>query len=344
MRFTPRTLSEPEKTPKIGVLLTNLGTPEAPEKAAVRTYLKEFLWDPRVVEIPRPVWWLILNAIVLNVRPKRSAAAYSTIWTQEGSPLMVHTRAQAEAIKEKLTDIYHDNIVVDFAMRYGKPSISSVLNAMLEQGVDRLLVLPLYPQYSCATTASTFDAISQDFMARRALPQLRFIADYHDHPGYIAALAQSVRRHQAQSGAAQKLLLSFHGEPQSYVDQGARYYQQCERTGELLAAELKLAPDAYAITYQSRFGAAKWLQPYTDETLKAWGAEGIKSVQVLCPGFSSDCLETLEEIAMENCEYFLEAGGESFDYIPCLNSDEGHIDALTSLIRDNLSGWPATTS
>jgi len=328
-----------EQAPKVGILLTNLGTPQAPEKKPLRTYLKQFLSDPRVVEVPRLLWWFILNGVILNIRPARSAAAYKTVWTERGSPLMFHSRDQAEALRSVISEQFGDKVMVDFAMRYGSPAIPDVLQNMLQQGVRKLLVLPLYPQYSGATTASTFDAIAEDFTARRWLPDLRFISHYHDHPAYITALADSIRAFRAQHGSADKLLFSYHGEPQKYLDRGDPYHCECLKTSRLVAEELGLHKEEYTSAFQSRFGREEWLKPYTDETLKGFPQQGIKSVQVICPGFSADCLETLEEIAVENRDYFLEAGGEDFVYIPCLNSSPGHISCLETIVKEHLQGW-----
>ena len=324
-----------EQQPRVGILVTNLGTPQAPEKRAVRTYLKQFLSDPRVVEVPRAIWWFILNGIILNIRPARSAAAYRTVWTDEGSPLLLHTRDQADALAAR----FANDAIVDFAMRYGEPAIPDVLQSMLDRGVRKLLVLPLYPQYSGATTASTFDAIAEDFTGRRWLPELRFVTHYHDHPAYITALADSIRAYRDQHGSADKLLFSYHGEPKRYLTEGDPYHCECLKTTRLVAEQLGLAEADFSSSFQSRFGREEWLKPYTDETLKALPGEGVASVQVVCPGFSADCLETLEEIAVENRDYFLEAGGAKFDYIPCLNSSQGHIDALETVARQHLQGW-----
>ncbi|MBT3409666.1 MAG: ferrochelatase [Halieaceae bacterium] len=329
---------------RVGVLVTNLGTPQAPTRAALRTYLKQFLADPRVVEVPRLIWWFILNGIILNLRPARSAKAYASVWTEQGSPLMVHTQAQATKLKHSLEGLYGEDIVVDFAMRYGSPSIDSVLQSMLERGVRKLLVMPLYPQYSGPTTGSTFDAIAADFKHRRWLPQLRFISQYCDHPGYIAALAASIQTYRAEHGEAEKLVFSYHGEPMRYLEQGDPYHCQCLKTTRLVAEILGLADDEYLSCFQSRFGREEWLKPYTDATLKELAGNGTKSVQVICPGFSADCLETIEEIGIENRDYFIEAGGESFHYIPCLNDEQGHIEALTQLAVENLRGWLESAS
>ncbi len=324
---------------KLGVLITNLGTPEAPTKAALKPYLKEFLSDPRVVEVPRLLWQIILNGVILNIRPKRSAEAYATVWTDKGSPLLFHTQDQRDRINEQLQQEYGDNIVVEFAMRYGNPSIANVVDKMLEQGVRKLVVLPLYPQYSASTTGSTFDAIAHDFLSRRWLPELRFINHYHDDERYIDALVASVKAHWEKHGKADKLIFTYHGIPLRYLKNGDPYHCECYKTTRLVAEKLELNAEQYLTTFQSRFGREEWLKPYTDETLKSLPAQGIKSVQMICPGFSSDCLETIEEIGEENREYFMESGGENYEYIPCLNSTEQHIDALVGLIKDNLHGW-----
>jgi len=328
-----------EQQARVGILLTNLGTPQAPERAALRTYLKEFLSDPRVVEIPRLLWWFILHGIILNIRPGRSAHSYRSVWTERGSPLLFHTQDQADALRERLNSEHGEAVMVEFAMRYGEPSIPDVLQSMLQRGVRKLLVLPLYPQYSGATTGSTFDALAADFTQRRWLPELRFISHYHDHPAYVSAIAESIRAHRAQHGTANLLLFSYHGVPQRYLDEGDPYHCECLKTSRLVATELGSQQEDYKTTFQSRFGREEWLKPYTDATLKTLPGEGIKSVQVISPGFSADCLETLEELAVENCEYFMKAGGETYQYIPCLNSSPAHIDALESIVNDHLRGW-----
>ena len=339
MRYPANDTFKHAQPPKLGVLITNLGTPERAEKKDVRRFLREFLSDPRVVEIPRLVWLPILYGIILNVRPARSAAAYRKIWTDSGSPLMLHTQDQAKGLQQVLAAHHGEDIVVDYAMRYGQPSLPSVLQRMQEQGVDRLVVLPLYPHYSCATTGSTFDAIAADFRQRRWIPDFQFIGSYHDHPEFIKAMANSIRRFRDQHGSADKLVFSYHGEPKRYLDQGDPYHCQCLKTTRLIAQELGLAKDSYISTFQSRFGKAEWLRPYTDETLEQLPKEGTESVQVICPGFSADCLETLEEIAMENRDVFIEAGGKDFNYIPCLNSDADHIAALAAIVEERLACW-----
>jgi protoporphyrin/coproporphyrin ferrochelatase len=328
-----------EQLPRVGILLTNLGTPLAPEKKALRAYLKEFLWDPRVVEMPRPIWWFILHGVILNIRPARSAASYRSVWTQRGSPLLFHTQDQADALRETMTRQFGDRVIVEFAMRYGAPSIPDVLQGMLQGGVRQLLVLPLYPQYSGATTGSTFDALAADFTHRRWLPELRFINHYHDHPAYISAVADSVRAYRMEHGSADTLLFSYHGVPQSYLDEGDPYHCECLKTSRLVAEELGLKETDYQTTFQSRFGRQEWLKPYTDVTLKGLPAQGVKRVQVICPGFAADCLETLEELAVENRDHFLAAGGERYQYIPCLNSTPQHIAALASIANEHLAGW-----
>lgn len=324
---------------RIGVLVTNLGTPDEPTPKALRRYLKEFLWDPRVVEVPRPIWWMVLNLIILNIRPRRSAEAYQTVWTDGGSPLLIHTRNQANAIRERLQAQYGERVVVDFAMRYGNPSIESVLDKMQAQGVRKLVVLPLYPQYSASTSGSTFDAVAADFQKRRWIPDFRFIRSYLENDNYIDAMAQRVQRHWDEHGRTDLLLLSYHGVPKRYLLSGDPYHCECHKTSRLLAERLGLKEGEYKTTFQSRFGREEWLKPYTDETLKALPGEGVKSVQVFCPGFSSDCLETIEEIGEENREYFMESGGERYEYITALNDESAHIDALEDVIRTEVGHW-----
>ena len=328
-----------DQATRTGVLLVNLGTPEAPERAAVRRYLKEFLWDPRVVEMARPIWWLVLNGIILNTRPARSAKAYRKVWTEEGSPLLQISGRQRAALAGRLAENPGGEIPVALGMRYGKPSISTALETLRDADVRRILVLPLYPQYSATTTASIFDAVTSELRGWRWLPELRFVNHYHDEPRYIAALADSVRRHRATHGGAERLLMSFHGIPEEYFHKGDPYFCECHKTGRLLADALGLTAESWQISFQSRLGPKQWLQPYTDHTLEALAAQGVKSVQVICPGFSADCLETLEEIAMENRAVFLEAGGERYEYIPCLNDDAAHMEMLAALVAQHTQGW-----
>lgn len=323
----------------VGVLVTNLGTPDAPTASALRRYLKEFLWDPRVVEIPRPVWWLILNGIILNLRPKKSAAKYATIWTDEGSPLLTIAKRQAEGIRERLAALIPERVPVALGMRYGNPSIAAAMQELREQGVRRMLVLPLYPQYSGSTTASTLDAVSAQLQRWRWTPDLHFISGYPQEPGYIGALAASIREHWEAHGRGQRLIMSFHGVPRRYLLSGDPYHCFCHATAQHLARALELAEGEWQVTFQSRFGKAEWLRPYTDETMAALPGQGCKRVDLVCPGFSADCLETLEEIREENREVFLEAGGEVFQYIPALNERVDHLDFLADLVRRHLAPW-----
>lgn len=325
--------------PKVGVIVTNLGTPDEATTPALRRYLAEFLSDPRVVEFPRLLWKCILHGIILRIRPRRSAAAYQTVWTEAGSPLLIHTRNQAQALDVKLKEEYGENIIVDFAMRYGSHAIGDCIQKFQAAGVNKLLVLPLYPQYSGATTGSTFDALAKDFTQRRCLPDLRFISHYHDHPQYIAALANSVTRHWQQYGRADRLIFSYHGVPLRYLHNGDPYHCECHKTSRLVAEHLGLNKEDYLTTFQSRFGREEWLKPYTDETLKSLPQQGIESVQIICPGFSADCLETIEEIGEENRDYFVAAGGKRYEYIPALNDSPEHIVFLHQLIKQHLQGW-----
>jgi protoporphyrin/coproporphyrin ferrochelatase len=339
----PRYFTEPPYThgsiPKIGILLINLGTPEAPTAAALRPYLKEFLSDPRVIEIPRLAWWPILNLIILNTRPKKSAEKYAQIWTQDGSPLFVHTKNQAKLLKGYLGERTRTPLVVDFAMRYGAPSVQSVLEKLKSQDCDRILVIPLYPQYAASSTGSALDAVFATLGKMRNLPALRVVKHYHDDPGYIAALAQSINDYWMQNGRPDKLVMSFHGVPRFSLDKGDPYHCECQKTGRLLAERLGLKPEQYTLTFQSRFGRAEWLKPYTQATLEELGRNHTQRVDVVCPGFVADCLETLEEIAMECRSAFLTSGGKEFHYIPCLNERPDWMRALTDIALDNLNGW-----
>ena len=334
------TMFEHGREPCTGILLTNLGTPDAPTTKDVRRYLGEFLWDRRVVEIPRALWWPILHFIILRVRPARSAEKYRLVWTEEGSPLLAISRRQAEALTERLDEACAGPVKVAVAMRYGNPSISHGLRSLREAGATRLLVFPLYPQYSAATTASTFDAVARELMNWRWLPELRMINHYHDDPGYVGAVAERIRQAWSQEEPGERLLFSFHGLPRRNLLAGDPYHCECQKTARLIAERLGLAAGRWAVSFQSRFGRAEWLKPYTSELLAAWAGEGIKRVDVVCPGFSADCLETLEEIDQENRTIFLQAGGERYRYIPALNDDPGHIDALLNLILSHGAGWP----
>ena len=326
-------------TDSTGVLLVNLGTPDAPTSAAVRRFLGQFLADPRVVEYPRLVWWPILYGIVLRIRPSRSAKAYRKIWTDAGSPLMVHPRELAERVRRRLEDGAPARFAVELAMTYGSPSIPDAIDRLREAGARRLLVLPLYPQYSGTTTASVFDAVSGKLQRVRWVPETRFINQYHDEPGYVGALAASIREHRDRSGGGSHLLLSFHGVPRYTLDNGDPYYYQCRKTARLLAEALGLGDDDWTISFQSRVGREEWLRPYTDETVRALARRGVKRLDVACPGFSTDCLETLEEIAMQNAGFFTEAGGEALSYVPALNARDDHVGFLAALIERHTAGW-----
>ena len=326
---------------RCAVLLVNLGTPDAPTASATRRYLAQFLGDPRVVEIPRLAWLPILHGIILRVRPAKSAAKYASIWTKEGSPLAVWTAKQAVLLRGWLGQAGLRSTQVSYAMRYGQPAIAAQLQALQKQGIDRVLILPLYPQYSSTTTASVVDDVYAWLGKQRRLPELRFVNSYHDHPAYISALADSVRDHwRKQGGPADKLVMSFHGIPARNVQLGDPYADECQTTARLLVKELGLRPDQYQVTFQSRFGKAKWLEPYTEPTLIAMAQNGVKRVDVMCPGFTSDCLETLEEINQEAREAYMHAGGQEFRYIPCLNDDNAWITALSTIAQENLGGWP----
>lgn len=315
---------------KIGVLLVNLGSPAAPKTGDVRRFLREFLGDPRVVNLPRPLWWLILNLFILPLRPRKSAHAYRSIWTDKGSPLLVFT----QQLTDKLNARYGNRQwLIDCAMRYGKPALPEKLQDFKKQGVDEIVVLPLYPQYSSTTTASVFDVVAETFVGWRHMPSLRFISDFHRHPGYIEALTQSIRRHWQTHGQAELLLMSFHGLPAKLTEWGDPYFHQCQSTGRLLAEQLGLDDKRWQLVFQSRFGKAQWLKPYCVDVLRALPKQGIKNVDVICPGFSVDCLETLEEIAIANREIFLAAGGEAYRYIPCLNDSDAHVEVMKALIE-----------
>ena len=321
-----------------GVVLANLGTPDSPEVKDVRRYLGEFLWDPRVIKVYRPLWWLILNLIILNTRPKKSAEAYKKVWTKEGSPLLSISKRQLQATRNNMTEM-----PLELGMRYGSPGLQTAMESLASKGVTHFIVLSLYPQFSYTTVASVEDKVSEVVTKLNKTNdsetgnfKYTMIQDYHDDPMYIEALADSVKTFRKKQGSAEKLLMSFHGIPQEYADDGDPYPDQCKITATQLADRLGLAPSEWHMTFQSRLGPKQWLQPYTDKTLEQWGKDGIKTVQVICPGFSTDCLETLEEVAMENCEIFLESGGLKYDYIPCLNDSQPHIDMIANLIRQSI--------
>lgn len=329
-----------DSQPTLGVLLTNLGTPDAPTASALRKYLAEFLSDPRVIEVPKPIWWLILHGVILRTRPRRSAKLYAKIWSPEGSPLMRISRKQQQALQAQLDQYVPGPVKVVLAMRYGNPSIAQGLNELRALNARRILVLPLYPQYSATTTASTFDAVSKVLQRWRWLPDIRFISHYHDEPGYIEALATRIRMHWDTEGRGEKMLFSFHGIPRHYFEAGDPYHCECHATARLTAAALGLEREQWMVSFQSRFGPREWLRPYTDETLAALPKEGVKSVDVVSPGFSADCLETLEELNIQNREIFMAAGGDKFGYIPALNDQPMHIEFLSDLILKHAQGWP----
>lgn len=341
-RYIGRENHAHDEMPVLGVLLANLGTPDAPTPAAVRRYLAQFLWDPRVVEIPRALWWPILHGFVLPFRPKRSAHGYAKVWGQDGAPLLAISRRQQAALQTVLAQRCAGPVHVALGMRYGEPSIPSALEELRRANAQRILVFPAYPQYSGATTASAFDAVTDTLKTWRWVPELRMIGQYHDDARYIGALCASVREFWAREGEPEMLLFSFHGMPRRTLDLGDPYFCQCQKTARLVAQELGLPQERWRITFQSRFGRAEWLQPYTDKTLMQLPSDGVRRVDVMCPGFSADCLETLEEIAMTNRASFLAAGGEQFRYIPCLNDREDHIAMLADLVMQHAQGWPET--
>ncbi|MBU3639685.1 ferrochelatase [Polynucleobacter sp. AP-RePozz3-80-G7] len=329
---------------KTAVLLLNLGTPSAPTSKAVRAYLTEFLSDPRVVEIPRIIWWCILNGIILPIRSSASAKKYASIWLSKlGSPLMHYSRLQAKELGEKFANEGHA-VLVDLAMRYGQPSTQVVLEGLKAQGMERLLLLPLYPQYSATTTASSFDEVFRILSTWRDQPELRLVKHYHDNPAYIAALRDQVLSSWDKDGRpdfakGDRFVMSFHGLPKRNLMKGDPYHCECLKTGRLLGESLGLEPGQYIVTFQSRFGKAEWLKPYTAPTIEKLAKEGCQRIDIFCPGFPADCLETLEEIAMEAREIFLEHGGKDYRYIPCLNSSPKWIEALSDIAHHHLQGW-----
>ena len=327
-------------TGPLGVLVANLGTPDAPTAAAVRRYLAEFLADARVVELPRPLWWLILHAFVLPLRPRRSARLYAKVWGPDGSPLLAGSRAIADGLAPRLRERVGSDVHVALGMRYGRPALAAALGELAARGCARVLVLPLFPQYSSTTTGSVFDAVAAELSAWRRVPELRTVATYHAEPAYIAALAASLRESWA-AGPPDRLLLSFHGLPQRYVAAGDHYRDECLATAGLLRAALDWPQERLVISFQSRFGREPWIEPATDATLLRLAREGVGRVDVACPGFAADCLETLEEIAITNRERFLAAGGKEMRYIPALGARPDHLAALAALAARHLGGWPA---
>jgi ferrochelatase len=327
--------------PTVGILLTNLGTPDAPTSTAVRRYLREFLADPRITEMPRWLWWLILHGIILRTRPRRVANKYQQVWTPQGAPLLTISQAQVQALQQAVNHHFSGSFTVALGMRYGNPSIASALEQLRQAQAQQILILPLYPQYSSATVGSTFDAIAQVLTHWRWLPEIRFITHYYDHPAYIQALAAQIQRYWAKQGIPDKLLFSFHGIPKRFFLAGDPYYCECHKTARLVVEHLNLPNIQWQVVFQSRFGREEWLTPYIDQTLTALGEVGIKRVDVICPGFAADCLETLEEIGQENRQRFLQAGGKEFHYIPALNNNAEHIQALLQLIIQHTQGWSA---
>jgi ferrochelatase len=327
---------------KVGILLANLGTPDAPTAKALRPYLRQFLSDRRIVEIPRAIWWLILNGIILVIRPKKSAEKYASVWTNEGSPLMVHAKKQTLLLRGFLAQKINSPFTVELGMSYGSPSMASAIEKLKAQHCDRILVFPLYPQYAASSTASALDAVWRTLLKTRNVPAIRSIKHYHDHPAYIEALAQSVREHWRINGKPNKLIMSFHGVPKFHLLKGDMYHCECHKTGRLLAEALGLNKDEYAIAFQSRFGKQEWLKPYLASMLESLGKAKLKRIDVICPGFSSDCLETLEEIAMEGKHIFQSNGGGEYHYIPALNENDAWIHAMTTIALENLQGWVST--
>jgi len=324
---------------KVGVLLVNLGTPAAPETGAVRRYLRQFLSDPRVIELPRLLWFVLLNGVILPIRSPRSAKMYRSVWTPEGSPLMQHSMALAKNVSEKLS-ASSPNWQLEMAMSYGEPAIPAALEKLAKAGARRLVVLPLYPQYSGSTTGSVFDGVTGALQKHRWVGDVRFISQYFERPDYINALADSVRQHWQSNGRAEMLMLSFHGIPKRYFTNGDLYHCHCYGTARRLAEALNLRADELKVSFQSRVGREEWLRPYTDQVIEALGKSGTKTLDVICPGFAVDCLETLEEIAVENAEHFVKSGGTALHYIPALNSTDAHAQMFVDLIQQHAGGWP----
>jgi len=325
-----------DRPDRLGILLVNLGTPASPDPAAVRRFLAEFLSDPRVVEAPRLLWRLVLHGVILRIRPRKSAHAYQQIWTEAGSPLLIHSRELATTLQAKLGS----DVAVALGMTYGEPAIAQALRELQAQGAHRLLVLPLYPQYSGTTTASVFDRVTQELRRWRWVPELRFVNGYADEPAYIDAIAASIRTHW-RTHERTHLVFSFHGIPRRYFFAGDPYYCHCQKTARLVAQRLELADSDWSVSFQSQVGREEWLKPYTDQLLSEYAQRGPKHVTVVCPGFATDCLETLEEIALRNRTTFLQSGGESFSYVPALNASDAHVDLLRELIAKHTAGWHA---
>ena len=324
---------------KVGILLANLGTPDAPTASALRPYLSEFLSDRRVIEIPRFIWWMILNCAILPFRPKISAEKYAQVWLPEGSPLLVHSQKQTQLLRGFLAQKIKSPFVIELGMSYGKPSMKSALENLKAQHCDKILVFPLFPQYAASSTAAVYDAVWKVLLKMRNVPAIRTVGHYHDHPAYIKALAASVNDYWMMSGRPEKLIMSFHGVPKFHLDKGDPYHCECQKTARLLAEELGLSKEKYEVAFQSRFGKQEWLKPYLANTLEALGKVKAKRIDVICPGFSSDCLETLEEIAMEGKHIFQSNGGGEYNYIPALNENDAWMHAMTQIALENLQGW-----
>ncbi len=328
----PNILTKPSLT---GVILVNLGTPDEPTPSAIRRYLAEFLSDRRIIEAPKWFWYPILHGIILRTRPKKVAANYKKVWTDDGSPLLNHSIKLAQGVAQN----FPNNVVVKTAMRYGNPSIESVLSELRNENLQRLLVIPLFPQYSATTTASVIDKLSSILTQWRVIPEYRILTEYYSHPSYIGAICEQIKSHWQQKQKSEKLLFSFHGLPQQYINAGDIYQVQCTETAKLIAQRLDLKESEWIISFQSLFGPKKWIQPYTSDTLIKFGKEGINSIDIVCPGFAVDCLETIEEINIQNRKFFMNAGGKDFHYIPALNHETAHIDLMTKLIKENASNW-----
>ena len=338
-KYVGQTNYEHGQPVRTGVLLVNLGTPEEPTAKGLRPYLRQFLSDPRVIEWPAWLWKPILNGIVLLVRPKKSAKLYASIWTENGSPLLVYSQSIVDQLQAGLQPTWGDAIQVELAMRYGRPSIKEKLEKMRQNNVQRILILPLFPQYSATTTATIYDAVFDELRRWRWSPELRTITGYHDHPTYIEGLAAGIEHYWHENGRSDRLLYSFHGIPQNYFDKGDPYHCFCHKTARLVSERLDLNRDQYEVCFQSRFGPEEWLQPYTDKTLGKWAHDGLASVDTVCPGFAVDCLETLEEMDEQNRELFLEAGGKQYHYVPCLNDGPAQMALIQDLVTTNLLGW-----
>ncbi len=334
-----RPFSTPAEAAPIGVLLVNLGTPDDTSTTAVRRYLAQFLGDPRVVEVPRVLWWLILHGLLLPFRARRSAAAYKRVWTENGSPLLHHTQELSRKLDQRFNALTPGSVRVEFAMRYGKPSIKFGLDRLRQAGAHRLLVLPMFPQYSGPTIGSIFDAVTTHCQQWRWVPELRYVTGYYDDPGYIATIAASIRTYWKQHGQAEKILFSFHSIPRSYHDKGDPHFAHGETTAHLLARELRLEEDDWAIGFQSRIGRGDWLEPKTMDVLQEWGEAGIERAQIVCPCFPVDCLQTLDEIAVEGRQHFIRAGGGNLEWIPSLNAADSHVDMYAAIISRHIGGW-----